>query len=162
MTEKLGRRRATARPCPGGPLLAPIVLGGAYGPASGGLSPRPPTRQLPILVGILAILIGIIGFFVLLGGLLLLLAGLGVALGYRFFGQGAFGSDVLAGGFYFILGIVMLATARGLWDLEFWALVLTILVVSLLLIGSYFVSLFLFIIFLILLIYLVLVRRHFS
>lgn len=125
---------------------------------------RPTRNQLPILVGILAILIGIVGALILIVGLLVLLAGLGIAFMAHAPAllTGVAGDAVLIGGFYFIFGMVLLATARGLWDLESWALWLTAIVVFLLMLSSLLVaSWVLFFVLLILFIYLLGVRRHF-
>lgn len=127
-------------------------------------APSPQQRNLPLLVGILAILIGIVGILVLLVGLFALLVGLGV-LGpkYAVLTGSLFGSVVILGVYYFILGIVMVAIARGLWDQEIWALYTLGLVVVLELVGSVLdFDLFLIIVFGLLLVYLVAVREHFS
>lgn len=124
-----------------------------------------PQHRLPLLVGILAILIGLVGALILIVGLLVLLAGLGIALSAHapVYLTGAAGGAVLVGGFYFVLGMIMVATARGLWDLEAWALWVTGIVVFLLLLGSFLIaSWVLFVLVLILFIYLIGVRRHFS
>ena len=142
-------------------LLPPLASTSPYGTTT--YPPYNSRRTLPILVAILAIVIGIVGVFVLLAGLFMLLAGLDLAIGGRFplLGRGYFPNLVLAGGFYFILGAVEIATARGLWDLEAWALWLTAIIVFLLMVGSFFVSTLLFLLFLVLFIYLLAVRKHF-
>jgi hypothetical protein len=121
------------------------------------------TSTRPLGVAILAVLIGLFGFLVLLAGILVLV---GVAAG-AFFAVPAFlgAAGLTLGLIVFIIGIVLLAVAYGLWDLRMWALVLAILVLILYVVGyalaGAFVSLgFLFS--LVLLIYLVAVSRHFS
>jgi hypothetical protein len=86
---------------------------------------------LPLGVAILAILIGIFGFFVLLVGVLALVFGTGLALT----GMGtvtAFGfGGAIAGLIVFIIGLVILGVAVGLWNQELWALALAVIVLLL-------------------------------
>jgi len=119
--------------------------------------------SLPLGVAIIAILIGILGFFTLLFGILVL-AGVTVS---AFFGVPVFlgvGGLTLAL-IVIILGIVLLAVAYGLWDLNMWALALAVLVliVEMAIYGlaGAFVS-FGFIASLILFVYLLAVSSHFS
>ena len=132
---------------------------GYYADAPGPRSVRP----LPILVGILAILIGLVGIVVVLVGTLILLSGLGLlGPGYVLVGGIPKGYVVLFGAIYFITGIVMLSVARGLWDLESWALWTTGIIVGIELASALItVDLLLIIVFLFLLVYLVSVRHHF-
>lgn len=88
------------------------------------------SSTLPLGVAILAVLIGIVGFVYVLVGLLLLIH-FGALGGLALFGQSTLGSIIVL-----VLGIVLLVVARGLWDLEVWALALAVLVVLLLLAGN--------------------------
>lgn len=93
----------------------------ASGSGYGNLGP------LPLGVALLAILIGIFGFFVLVVGLLLLVFGTALAFGagtVTVFGTGG----AVAGLIIFVIGLVILVVATGLWDQELWALALAILV----------------------------------
>ncbi len=117
----------------------------------------------PLGVAILAVLIGLFGFFTLLGGLLLLV---GVAAGTLFSIPLFLGySGLTLGLIIFVVGVVLLAVAYGLWDLRMWALVLAVLVLIFYLVvyglAGDFVSLG-FILSLLLFVYLVAVRRHFT
>lgn len=134
---------------------------GSYPPS---YAPRPQRLGRPILVSIFAILIGIVGFFVLLAGLLVLLAGLGLLPGaYAIFHSILGASLVIVGAVYFVLGIIMLAVARGLWDQEIWALWICGAVIVLELISSIIEEELLVIVILVLaLAYLIGVRKHFS
>lgn len=141
-----------------------VYGGSSYPPPS--YAPQPsPVHRLPILVGILAILIGIVGVFVLLIGLLALLWGLGIihflAVGIS---NNVVSSLVVAGGIYFVLGMILLVVARGLWDTESWALYLTGFVAVVLTIWAAlpptdYLGLILGIL---LIVYLVAVRQHFA
>lgn len=151
---------------------AAMGLGMGRVSASGGYSKyAPPSRtyapagKLPILVGILAILIAIIGFFVLLGGIILLLYGLNVYDGLpRLISTSGYISDpVIFGALYFVLGAIMVADARGLWDQESWALWLTGSIVFIELIGALLDdAVLLSLVLVLLLVYLVAVRHHFD
>lgn len=121
------------------------------------------TRRRPLGVAVLAVLIGLFGLLTLLGGLLLLV---GVAAGALpsiplLFGVGG----LTAGAIFFIIGLVLLAVAYGLWDLRMWALALAVLVLIFYLVvygvAGAFVSVG-FLLSLLLLVYLIAVRRHFS
>ncbi len=86
-----------------------------------------PTQTTPLGVAILAILIGILGFFLLLGGLLVGLLGLAFpAVATHLFLPGLLGAALLV-----IFGLILLLVARGLWDLELWALAISVIVVGL-------------------------------
>ena len=85
------------------------------------------SSTLPLGVAILAVLVGIVGFLYLLVGALLLLHVAAVG-GFASFGGGTLGSLIVL-----ILGLVLLVVARGLWDLELWALALAVLILVLLL-----------------------------
>jgi hypothetical protein len=81
--------------------------------------------SVPLGVAILAVLVGILGFFILIGGILLLA---GVAVGSflgvpAFFGVGG----LLLALIVTVLGIIVLAIAFGLWNLNIVALVLAVL-----------------------------------
>ena len=82
--------------------------------------PMPPSR--PLGVAILAVLVGLYGVFLILAGIVVLAgaAVLGSLAGYQFAGLPLFA----VGAIVFILGIVILAAALGLWHLRLWALVL--------------------------------------
>jgi hypothetical protein len=115
---------------------------------------------LPLGVAILAVLIGIFGLILAIVGVLILLAvGLGAASG-----AAAFGVSTLGGILLLLVGIVILAVARGLWDQELWALVISIIAIGFLLLGVI-VAGALFslegLILVVLLIYLAVVNRHF-
>lgn len=133
-------------------------------------APPPRPRGLPILVGILAVLIGIVGIIVLLAGLLVILAYYHViAASYVLVEGTLFGSVVIFGAYFFILGMIMAAVARGLWDQESWALNTLGLVVILELVGGILdyaagdtPAIYLIIVFALLLVYLIAVRHHFS
>jgi len=119
--------------------------------------------SLPVGVAIIAVLIGILGFFTLLFGILVLV---GVTAS-AYFGAPVFlgvGGLTLAL-IVIILGILELAVAYGLWDLNMWALVLAILVliVEMAIYGlaGAFISLG-FLLSLVLFIYLLAVSSHFS
>ena len=122
-----------------------------------------PTPGRPLGVAIIAVLIGIFGFFILLAGILLIV---GVAAS-AFFAVPVFlgYGGLTLGLIIFVIGLILLAVAYGLWDLRMWALVLAILVLILYVVvyalAGDFVSLG-FILSLILLLYLVAVSRHFS
>lgn len=118
-------------------------------------------QRLPLGVAILAVLIGLVGVLYLLLGVLVLLtvASFGSLLPH-FFGTGLVGGLIVL-----FIGIVLLVVARGLWDLELWALVLCILVVGGVWLSDLLVGRFLSlgaIILLLLLIYLVAVHREFT
>ena len=119
-----------------------------------------PSRNLPFGVAILAVLIGIFGAFVLIVGLLILLAvGLGAASSAALFGLSFLGGLLMT-----IVGIVILAVAKGLWDRELWALILSIIAIGFLLLGVLLrgaVFSLEGVILVVLLVYLVLVNRHF-
>jgi hypothetical protein len=90
------------------------------------------SSSLPLGVAILAVLIGIFAvFLIVLSVLLFLFTGLAVPHSAAFFGVSLIGEL-----FLFILGIILLVVATGLWDRELWALVLSIIVLGLLLIGD--------------------------
>lgn len=123
----------------------------------------------PLGVAIISILLGIFGFFTLLGGILIVvLSNYTISLG----GSNLFGaSGTPLGVLLFVLGLIELAVALGLWHLRMWALVLAVLVLLLevlgplvsIVLGRAGVSAILGILIpLILLIYLVAVRRHFQ
>ncbi len=89
--------------------------------------PPPPESRLPLGVAILAILIGIVGFLLLVAGLLGILD---IALlgGYLVYGVG-----IAAALITFVLGLILLGVAGGLWNQRLWALALAILVLLILL-----------------------------
>lgn len=120
--------------------------------------------KLPILAGILAILIGIVGAIVAIVGLLVLLVGLHfLDASYIFLSGIPVAHEVLFGFLYLLLGIIMLAVARGLWDLESWALWTTGIVVVIELLSSILeYDLVLILVFGLLLVYLFAVRTHFT
>jgi hypothetical protein len=118
------------------------------------------SASLPLGVALLAVLMGIFGLVIVVVGILVLLAfGLGAASGLA-----AFGGTFLGGLLLTILGIIILAVAKGLWDQELWALVISIIVVGFILLGVLIrgavVSLE-GLILVLLLVYLVAVNRHF-
>ena len=126
-------------------------------------APNAPVNTRPLGVALLAVLIGLFGFLVLIAGVLVLV---GVAAGAFLSVPAFFGTAGLTlGVIVFIVGIILLAVAYGLWDLRMWALALAILVLILYLVvyalAGDFVS-WGFIISLLLLVYLVAVSRHFS
>ena len=88
--------------------------------------PAYPAGKLPILVGILALLIGVVGLFFVVIALLLLLTGFGLL---AFSGASAYGlvagGALFAGAINLVFGAVLVAVARGLWDVEEWALWVT-------------------------------------
>lgn len=86
--------------------------------------PPPPSR--PIGVSILAVLVGLYGVFLILAGIVVIAgaAVLGSLAGYHFAGLPLFA----VGAIVFILGVVILAAALGLWHLRLWALVLALIV----------------------------------
>jgi hypothetical protein len=127
---------------------------------------QPATSTLPLGVAILAILIGIYGFLVFVLGLLVAVASsyagsLGAANPAHALGV----TGLVAGIIILIIGLIILGTAVGLWDLRMWALVLAILVLIVIVgldaLAGAFVS-FGFIVGVILIIYLAAVSRHFS
>ncbi len=136
-----------------------------YGGNPYATAPYPPTRKLPILVGLLAVLVALVGIFLLFVGLFGLLWGLGILHIYAGgLSNSVVGSLVIAGAFYFILGIVLLAVARGLWDTEAWALYTTAVVVVLLFVWAWLppTDLFTVVLWGLLLAYLIAVRKHFA
>ncbi|MGA7923034.1 MAG: hypothetical protein WCA77_03565 [Thermoplasmata archaeon] len=127
-----------------------------------------PTRpSRPILVAILAILLGIIGILYVVGGLFVLLAfGAGTLTGI-FPGFGL--SGALLGAVIFIVGLIFIAVALGLWRLHTWALVLAVLVLIVEIAGSILGKaynttdgLIVLIVLILLLLYFVAVRKHFT
>jgi hypothetical protein len=127
----------------------------------------PPTQRRPLGVAILAVLVGIYGILVILGGLLLVvgaavgsLSGL-VTLPAHFGGS----SGALIGIIVFIIGLIILGVAVGLWNLRMWALVLALIVTFIELViyglaGAYLTLTF--VLSLIVFVYLLAVSRHFS
>ena len=120
--------------------------------------PAPPSR--PLGVAILAVLVGLYGVFLILAGIVVLAgaAVLGSLAAYHFAGLPLFA----IGAIVFILGIVILAAALGLWHLRLWARVLALIgtfieVVSYGLAGSILGLAIALIIF----VYLLAVHRHF-
>jgi hypothetical protein len=117
----------------------------------------------PLGVAILSVLVGIYGILVLLAGLFVL-AGTAVSpfisLPSHF--EGA--SGLLLGLVVFIIGLIILGVAVGLWRLRMWALVLALIVtfIELLIYGlaGQFITLG-FILSLIVFVYLLAVHRHF-
>ncbi len=122
-----------------------------------------PYRSRPLGVAILAVLVGIYGILVILGGLLVLVGAAVspfVSLPAHFAGTGG----VVLGVIVFIIGLIILGVALGLWHLRMWALVLALIVtfIELLIYGlaGKFISLG-FILSLIVFVYLIAVHRHF-
>ncbi len=115
---------------------------------------------LPLGVAILAVLIGIFGALLLVVGILVLLAiGVGATAGLAIFGGGLLGGLLLV-----LIGAVILAVAKGLWDQELWALVLCLILVGLLVLSDLLRGTILSLgglILVVLLIYLVAVHKHF-
>lgn len=115
----------------------------------------------PLGVAILAVLIGIYGIILVIGALLWFFTA----------GHFAFAGDfptfvgagpLVAALVLLILGIIVLAVASGLYNLELWALALTIIVVVITMIATLLEgSLIWFLVALLLLIYLIAVSRHF-
>jgi hypothetical protein len=119
--------------------------------------------RLPFGVAILAVLIGLFGLFVLLLGLAFLFVAAGASLG----GIGiasVFGfTGTVAGIIIAVIGLVILATAVGLWNQELWALVLAALVLIFYAIVEFVASAWLGLaIVVLLLVYLGAVSRHFD
>lgn len=143
-----------------GGLLPQPRASASYGYAAA----PPPRRTLPVLVGILAILIALVGIVVTILGLLVLLYGLGVVgHGYDLLHGIPVSFLVIFGAIYFIFGVVMIAVARGLWDLESWALWTTGVVVFIELVNSVLNDeIVLALIFVLLFVYLLAVRHHFD
>ena len=81
--------------------------------------------SLPLGVAILAVLTGLVGAFILIAGLVVVLVALYVIAGAGW--ATVFGTGLLAGLITFIVGIVVLAVATGLWDQEMWAFVLAVI-----------------------------------
>jgi len=125
-------------------------------------SPYAARRERPLGVAILAVLIGIFGAFLLIGSILLFL------FGTALYGEGQFlhyGAPLVAGLILFIVAIILLAVATGLWDLRLWALVVSIIVVGFLWLGDLVAGQIVTLgslVLILLLVYLVLVRHHFS
>lgn len=94
--------------------------------------PPRPIGRLPLGVAILAILIGIVGFFYLLVSIFGFLS-LAFLHTYLIYGLG-----LVAAFITFLIGIILLVVAGGLWNQRLWALALAIIVVILLLVGSIF------------------------
>ena len=87
-----------------------------------------PAPSRPLGVAILAVLIGIFAAFLLIAAILLLLVGL---LGATVPTVGPVYGGVLVGGILLlVISVLLLVVARGLWDLELWALVLAIIVMG--------------------------------
>jgi hypothetical protein len=81
--------------------------------------------SLPLGVAILAVLVGILGFFILIGGILLLA---GYTVGSIFGVPGFFGvGGLVLALIVTVVGIIVLAIAFGLWNLNMVALVLAVL-----------------------------------
>jgi hypothetical protein len=116
-------------------------------------------RSLPLGVAVIAVIIALFGVIYVLFGLLAILLHLALGGFVPHFGGGIVADLVI-----FIVGIVLLVIARGLWETELWALVLCILVVGALWLGDLiegaWLSLGAIVLFLVLL-YLVAVHRHF-
>jgi len=89
------------------------------------------SSTLPLGVAILAVLVGLLGLFITIIGVLVLLA---IGLGTAHFAA-AFGVSFIGGLLLTIVGIVILAVAKGLWDQELWALVISILAIAFILLG---------------------------
>jgi uncharacterized membrane protein len=85
--------------------------------------PPPPSR--PLGVAVLSVLIGVLGGLFLVAGILLFV-GIAALSGFSIYGVGLVGAAILL-----IVGVVLLVVARGLWDLELWALALALLVLVL-------------------------------
>jgi len=124
----------------------------------------PPSR--PLGVAILAVLVGLFGLLWILGGLLIV-ADVGAV---TYFNGGGLPSllhqtGLVAGLIVFVLGLIILGLALGLWHLRMWALVLTLIVLFVELVSyglaGNFVSLG-FIVALVLFVYLLAVHRHFD
>ncbi len=122
-----------------------------------------PYRSRPLGVAILAVLVGIYGILVILGGLFVLVGAAVspfVSLPAHFAGAGG----VVLGVIVFIIGLIILGVALGLWHLRMWALVLALIVtfIELLIYGlaDRFITLG-FILSLIVFVYLLAVHRHF-
>ncbi|MGI0132490.1 MAG: hypothetical protein ACREDK_05290 [Thermoplasmata archaeon] len=117
----------------------------------------------PLGVAILAVLIGILGALFLVGSIILFL----VVFFASAFAPNAlwvFGPGLLGAVLLLIFGVVLLVIARGLWDLEMWALVLSFIVLGVAWISDVVQGLILSLtalLLLALLVYLFLVRRHF-
>ena len=122
----------------------------------------PPSR--PLGVAILAVLVGLYGVILILGGLLVLVGVtvthfLGVPTGLAGLGTLELGIIV------FVIGLIILGLALGLWHLRMWALVLTLLFVIFVLISDAIAGAFVslgFILALVLFVYLLAVHRHFQ
>jgi hypothetical protein len=85
------------------------------------------TRGLPLGVAILAVLLGIYGAIVLILGLVVVVASL-LNIGLSGFTT-TFGTSLLSGLITFVIGVVILAVAFGLWDQALWAFVLALIAV---------------------------------
>ncbi len=117
----------------------------------------------PILVSIIAILVGLYGFLVFLLGLLYIVGSslFGSFGGVTFFGT----SGIEAGAIIFIVGLIILGIAVGLWHQRLWALVVALLFLLLEMVLYGIAHAFLtwqFIVSLLLFVYLIAVSRHFD
>lgn len=135
-------------------------------PAPSTLPPvRPPRRQLPLGVAVLAVLVGLYGFFLTLWGILLAVA-VTIPAFFHSFGSGAsFGlSGLLYGVVLLIVGLIILGIGVALWRLRLWALVLGLLFLGFEMVSyavaGHIVS-FGFLLSLVIFVYLLAVNRHF-
>ncbi len=120
----------------------------------------PPLPSRPLGVSILAILVGLYGVLLILAGIFALAGGavLGALTGFHFAGL----SLLAIGAIVLILGIIVLASALGLWHLRLWALILALIVTFLQVVSFAITSEFLgLVIALIIFVYLLAVHRHF-
>ncbi len=120
-------------------------------------------RTRPLGVAILAVLVGLFGLILVLSGLLALVGAVAISyLGRGFVGYG--GLPLFAvGAIVLILGVIVLASALGLWHLRMWALVLAVIISFIELLSYALSAQFLgFAIVLVIFVYLIAVRRHFT
>jgi hypothetical protein len=119
-----------------------------------------PRRHLPVGVALLAFLIGLVGLFYVIFGIALAFADVLFApLFPHLVGTGLVSALAL-----FLLGLLLLIVAIGLWRLRLWALVLSILVFGFLWLSEVLSGGFLRVVallLLLLLVYLIAVHREF-
>jgi hypothetical protein len=136
-------------------------------PQVGSLPPLPPPSR-PLGVAILAVLVGLFGLILVIAGGLLLFDKIGTAaLNTYYLGQPtSLGplTTIELEAIVFVVGLIILGLAVGLWHLRMWALALTLLFLAFVLIVDGIAGQFLglgFLLSLVIFVYLIAVNGHF-